>query len=562
MNSHTTTRNGPDMRRSFAGALAALLLGVCSTTSAAPILTDPLVAAMPAYDLPINASIADETISLLKQTFTVGSADSTTPAVTSPATVSTPSVPAVALRLSTDGAEVHSAIAMAVNRSRVIRSNSPLSRISVAQPDVADVNTISADSFLVTAKQAGQTQLIVWDDSNRSTTFDVNVLLDTGAIESQIRTAVPGSSITATAVGNSILLRGQAPNLTAARKAEDIAKAFGTVINHIEVGGGQQVTIKVQFAEVARSVTTQLGVSWGFNDGVSVFGNQTGADALGISGNSLAFPSEVGSIGANFFGLGRVGASAFSYFIRALQDNNLLRTLAEPNLTVMSGEEASFVAGGQLPVPVPDENGITIEYKDFGIQLRCTPVVLGDGRIRLKLSPEASEVDFSVATTIAGGRVPGFRTRRVDTTVELVEGQTLAIAGLLDNKVAAQLREVPGLGKLPVLGQLFRSTRYQRDETELVVLVTPVLSAGMNPNQVPTLPGANWRHPSVIEQATFGDIGGDAVVDAMRPKANANNGPAVSATTEESAPLFIGTYGFAPVTPEPDVAPTLTKVDD
>jgi pilus assembly protein CpaC len=395
--------------------------------------------------------------------------------------------------------------------------------------------------------------LIVWNDAEQSQVIEVTVSMDLKILEDEIRRSVPGSNISASVLGDSIVLRGQAPDVRAAELAVSLAGTMGEVVNLVEVAGGQQLQIEVQFAEVARSVTTQLGVNWGISDGVSVFGTNTAATTpLGLLGGGLEIPSPLDT--TNIFGTGQIGGTTFAYFIDALKANNLLRTLANPNLTVTSGQEARFVAGGELPVPVPSEDGITIEYKDFGIQLTAKPMVLGDGRIRLTLSPEVSEVDFSVSTTIAGGRVPGFRTRRVETTVELAEGQTLALAGLLNDEVVASLQEVPGIGRIPVIGQLFRSTRYQRRETELVVLVTPRFVAPMNPAEVGPLPGDGWRHPSELEQFMLGDVGGDNDVDAQRDWAkepSQRGGPKNGASRAQTGqpPLFIGQHGFAPATP-------------
>jgi pilus assembly protein CpaC len=451
------------------------------------------------------------------------------------------------------GVDTDSTITLGVNRTHLIRTSNPVSRISVAQPDVADVNPISQDELLVTAKSPGSTQLIVWNDAEQSQVVEVRVRLDLDALEDEIRRSVPGSNILASVLGDSIVLRGQAPDVRAAELAVTLAGTMGEVVNLIEVAGGQQLQIEVQFAEVARSVTTQLGVNWGISDGVSVFGTNTAATTpLGLIGGALDIPSPLDT--SNIFGTGQIGGTTFAFFIDALKANNLLRTLANPNLTVTSGQEARFVAGGELPVPVPSQDGITIEYKDFGIQLTAKPTVLGDGRIRLTLSPEVSEVDFSVSTTIAGGRVPGFRTRRVETTIELAEGQTLALAGLLNDEVVASLQEVPGIGRIPVLGQLFRSTRYQRRETELVILVTPRLVAPMNPAEVGPLPGEGWRHPSDLEQFLLGDVGGDNQVDPQRDwtKEPAERGAASGRSPRAEAappPLFMGQHGFTPAAP-------------
>jgi pilus assembly protein CpaC len=243
------------------------------------------------------------------------------------------------------------------------------------------------------------------------------------------------------------------------------------------------------------------------------------------------------------FGSGQMGSYAFRYFIDSLRENNLLRILAEPNLTAISGQEASFLAGGEFPVPVPQSGSggattITIDYKEFGVRLKFVPIVLGDGRIRMKMSPEVSDLDFSSPLTIQGSKIPIVNKRTVTTTVELADGQTFAIAGLLNNQISATRDVTPLLGDLPVLGALFRSTRYAREETELVVLVTPRLVEAMNPSQIPTLPGENWRNPKEADLFMNGDIGGEAKKPAPPP--------AQTPATAPQANAAHGSYGFTP----------------
>jgi len=227
-------------------------------------------------------------------------------------------------------------------------------------------------------------------------------------------------------------------------------------------------------------------------------------------------------------------------FLTAMRQNNLLRVLAEPNLTVLSGKEANFLAGGEFPYPVPQTNGgsgttITIEYKKYGVKLNFTPVALGDGRIRLHVAPEVSDLDYSNAVTLNGFVIPGLTTRTADTTVELSEGQTLSLAGLLNTRVRATNTITPVLGDIPILGALFRSVRYERSETELVVLVTPRLVSGLNPGEVPAATGERWRYPTEGEVFWRADMGGPLADDGRTP-------------TATPPKRFQGAYGFAPAT--------------
>ncbi len=336
------------------------------------------------------------------------------------------------------------------------------------------------------------------------------------------------------------------PNIQAAEQAVQLAGSYaanGKVLNFLEISGGQQVMLEVRFAEVSRAATNALGVNLGLTDGHSFVGSNIGqVSPFGIQ--------PTGEFGINspqpavtLFGRGEMGSTAFAYFIQALRENDLMRVLAEPNLIASSGQEASFLAGGEFPIPVPQSGGagsggstITIEYKQFGVRLKFVPVVLGEGRVRLKVEPEVSDLDYTKSVSIGGLPVPSLRTRRVSTTIELMEGQSFAIAGLMNRSTFSRSEVTPLLGDVPVLGALFRSVRCERSETELVVLVTPRLVQAMNPAQVPQLPGEKWRHPTEAELFWDRDLGGpQTAAPATRP-----------ADDNRPAPRFHGEYGFVP----------------
>jgi pilus assembly protein CpaC len=313
---------------------------------------------------------------------------------------------------------------------------------------------------------------------------------------------------------------------------------------------------------VSRNATNALGVSMAFSDGTG-FGastiGQLNPFSVNEAGGLIRGPV---SSNATIFGRAQIGSTTIDFFVQALRQNNLLRILAEPNLMATSGQEANFLAGGEYPIPVTQGGGtgaggtaITIEYREFGVRLRMIPVVLGDGRIRLKVAPEVSDLDFTTAVRFNGFVVPGLTSRKLDTTIELNEGQTFAIAGLLNNSVTASKDVTPLLGDLPVLGALFRSVRYQRKETELVVLVTPRLVEPMNPDQIPALPGEYWRHPSEVDLYLNQDIGGEAEPNSRTPAATSTTNTAARTGAREpnpaaggQAPLFYGDFGFAPTT--------------
>jgi len=348
------------------------------------------------------------------------------------------------------------------------------------------------------------------------------------------------------------------------------------------VSGGQQVMLQVRFAEVSRSATSALGINGNYASGAFLGGSNIGQvnpsnrmidsglvgatppfNGINVNGATPVNPA------VTLFGAGQIGNFYLEYFINALRQNNLLRMLAEPNLIAISGQEAKFLAGGEFPVPVTQGGGsggvaVTVEYRKFGVQLKFVPVVLGNGRVRLRVAPEVSDLDFTTAVRFNGFVIPGLTTRQVDTTIELADGQTFAIAGLLNNNVTASKDVTPLLGDLPIVGVLFRSVRYQRKETELVVLVTPRLVEGMNPEQVPTLPGEHWRHPTENDLFWNRDLGGELPDSRHAPKAVGTKptaaGGAQSADQDAEIPRFHGSYGFVPVQ-EQGAATATTSTD-
>jgi pilus assembly protein CpaC len=444
---------------------------------------------------------------------------------------------------------------LATGRSAVVNAARPIKRVSIADPDIATVNAVSPTSVLVTPKRSGATQLVLWDEQDRTQMIDVVVQLDMQALQAQLKALFPDSKIEAIGSNGTIVLRGRASNAQTADQAAQLASPYGKVLNLIEIAGGQQVMLQVRFAEISRSATNALGINGAMVAGSAMGGSNIGQlspTALIPGANSLlgAAPAFQGlklnqdqapSPNVTLYGGGQLGSVYLEYFVQALRQNNLLRILAEPNLLAMSGEEADFLAGGSFPIPVAQGGGgsggnsaITVEFRDFGVKLNFVPVVLGDGRIRLKVAPEVSDLDFTTAVRFNGFVIPGLSKRRVSTVIELGEGQTFAIAGLLSHNVTASKDVTPLLGDLPVIGPLFRSVSYARKETELIVLVTPHIVAPMNPGEVPPVPGEQWRHPSEKDLFLKTDLGGP--VDG-RPKP----------TTAPAAPAFYGQHGFVPI---------------
>lgn len=445
------------------------------------------------------------------------------------------------------GLDPERSLTIGVNETRVITTRVPGPVAIVNPPDVVFAKGVGPDRFALTGLKPGRGHLVIDDRQGGSQTVEITVTADLQDLQAQLKKLLPGGKIEVSSANGAIVLKGRVPGAQLADQALQIAAPYaGTtkVINMLEVSGGQQVMLQVRFAEVSKTASTTLGVNFAVGSANHFFANTVGqVEPFGIMPNSVPPALGVPSPGPNitqFFRAG-MGATLFDGFISALRENNLLRVLAEPNLTTVSGQTASFLAGGQFPVPVPQSGAggtgaitITVEYKEYGVRLNFTPVVLGDGRIQLKVAPEVSDLDPTHNVSFGGFTIPALVTRSASTTVELQEGQTLALAGLLNTRVTADSQATPLLGDLPILGALFRSVRFERDETELVVMVTPKLVGGLDPGQVPPLPGERWRYPTEAELFWHRDLGG--------PMPDVGRGP-----SEQAPPQFHGTYGFAPV---------------
>ncbi len=443
-----------------------------------------------------------------------------------------------------------------LNKSVTLETRTPYKRVSVAQPEVADVNLLDHSRLLVTGKKAGGTQIVVWDDGDRAQVIDVSVQVDVQGLQEQIKKLFPGAKIEISSNNSDVVLRGTVPSLEVEDQLVKIATPYGAKVQDFTViSGGQQVMLSVRFAEVSRSATDALGVNLGVTDGRSFLGNNVGgvnpfgtADN-GSGGQKLTSPSPSSAV--TLFGQGMIGQTTFQTFVEALRQNSLLRVLAEPNLITVSGQEASFLAGGSIPIPVSQGGSgagaaISVDYREYGVKLKFVPIVLGNGKIRLKVSPEISDLDYANSVTAGGFKIPGITQRKVTTTIELADGQSFAIAGLLNTSVAANKDVTPLLGDLPIIGAVFRTVRYSRKETEMVVLVTPHLVEPMNPADVQRLPGEEWRSPTENELFWEQDLGG--------PRGERHAPPVATGRKPHEAPKFHGEFGFVPASgPKDDV---------
>ncbi|MCK4342254.1 MAG: type II and III secretion system protein family protein [Phycisphaerae bacterium] len=415
-------------------------------------------------------------------------------------------------------------ISVPLNQGVLVDFNVPIHEVRVANSAIADVAATSPRQILVDGKSYGTTQLIVVVEGGQQRMFTIAVDLDLARLQAGIEQAVPRARVKASGMLDTVVLTGTVPDIESAEHITQIAGIYSKqVLNQMRVAGVQQVLLRCTVAEINRTATRQLGFNgWMAGDNFpDVFAVQ---QLNGINPVNIGAAKETGISGVIPFatdaseGLPLRSAPTLSFgfprmqmqvFIQALRENGLLKVLAEPNLVTISGEEASFLAGGEFPVPVPQRDSVTIQFREFGVRLKFTPTVLAQDVIRLRVAPEVSEPDYTNSVSISGWVIPGLATRRVETVVELGPGQTFAIGGLLSERTRAISSKIPALGDLPVLGALFSSVDYQSDESELVVLVTPELIAPLNPDQLAYIPGADHIAPNDWELFALGKIEGE-----------------------------------------------------
>jgi len=417
-------------------------------------------------------------------------------------------------------------ITLISGQSTVIRAPWPTVRVAVTDPKVADIQVLTPEQILVQGLSVGATDLILWSEGEQETwQRRVLVTLDVESIRETLERLFPTAELEVSDSGEVLIIQGL---LHSADQAEQLHRYLEKTqllyVDMTSVAGIQQVQLQVRVAEVSRSASRALGINAFQTDGRYFFGQRLGAPEINIGaaggqviGNNLDFVTPSDGIGAGslvtlFAGFPN---SNLEIFVQALAENNYLRLLANPTLVALSGEQADFLAGGEFPIPVPQTSGggggtITIQYKQFGVHLLFEPVVLGDGGIRLHAIQEVSELSDIGGLVLEGYTVPGLITRRAEATLELKSGQSFAMAGLIQNKSAAINSRIPGLGDLPVLGPLFRSVKYQNNETELVILVTASLIEPMNLATTPPLPGVTHSKPSDWELYLEGRLEGAA----------------------------------------------------
>lgn len=381
-------------------------------------------------------------------------------------------------------------ISLTASRSRVLTVPFDVTRIAITNPEVADATVVTPREVLIDGKATGTTSLIVWGDSNR-VQYDIAIDPGVATLEQHFRMLFPGENIAVSVSSDAVILAGEVSANDIVLRAGEIATGAypkSQLINMLTLPGGtpsQQVMLQVRFAEVNRRAMTELGASFFSNRRIS---SRTTTQQFAAPAFDDAVPG--GLVFSDFLNLFLFDRSeGLGVVIKALQSQGNFQSLAEPNLIAYNGQEASFLAGGEFPIPIVQglSNAVTIQFKEFGIRLTFKPTIAGD-TIRLKVRPEVSSLDFSNGLTLQGFRIPALTTRYVETDVELRDGQTFAVAGLLNNLTQADTAAIPLLSKIPIVGKFFTSKADRGEQTELLVLITPRLVRALDPDEVPALP--------------------------------------------------------------------------
>lgn len=499
-----------------------------ATTQAAPVQTTPVqgTPGMPMTRPPLDTSV-----------------DPARPATGTQTTAAPPTPPASSLSggavfTGTSGRDLN----IEINRGALIRLRAAADTVFVANPDIADIQVKSARMIYLYGKKAGETVLYAVDgEDNVLLNTRVTVTHNLSALRSALRTAAPNAAVDASSVGDTLVISGDIGSAVQAENVRRLAARFspgdGAVVNQMRVTTPNQINLRVRVAEVSREDLKQFGINWdaALNVGGFAFGLFTGNPVVTgtfIPGSQHLISRRATGLN-NLYGGYQGGKFDLNGLIDALATENLITVLAEPNLTAMSGETANFLAGGEFPIPVAQRategSPIVVEFKKFGVGLAFTPTVLDDGRINLKVRPEVSQLSTIGQVEVSGFLIPALTTRRAETTVELASGQSFAIAGLLQNNTTQDANKVPFLGDVPILGALFKSDRYRRNESELVIVVTPYLVRPVSSNAI-AAPTDGFVPPTDGQRILFSSQHRQSTAEGARvtrgPDGNALIGPA------------------------------------
>jgi pilus assembly protein CpaC len=407
-------------------------------------------------------------------------------------------------------------ISVARGSSAVVTHPTTLERVLITDPEIADAVPVSGTEVVLNGNQAGSTTLLLWGLDGSRATYNVRVVVNSTYLEEELNRLLPGSGIRAAAAGNAIVLTGEGIDPRVAERAMVLAESLSNgvpIVDHISVPERAQVLLRVRLAEVNRSAVQNIGSRFIWMDPTNLRGDVEGSIGPGgFQGDFLGQgPNVTFSDAVNFYFFHQ--PSNVAAFIRALREEGAFQSLAEPNLLAFPGEEASFLAGGEFPFPmVQGQSGaVTVDFREFGVRLNFEPHITNSGAIRLRVAPEVSQLDFGAGLTLQGFSIPTILSRRVETVVELQEGQTFAIAGLMDSQLTRSASKIPFLGEIPIIGSLFQSREVRDAQTELLVLVTPQLVYPQD--QAPRLPTGEieeWEWDRYMRQFIPRDPAGTA----------------------------------------------------
>ncbi|MGD8860481.1 MAG: type II and III secretion system protein family protein [Myxococcales bacterium] len=462
---------------------------------------------------------------------------------------------------------------MEVGETQLMHLSTKVVRVSVADPEVADVQVVTPQQVLITAKSVGYTHLILWGANEEPLVVAVAVNRNLDQLRAQFTELFPGQDIKVSAVDDLIVLSGTVSDLRLPARAAEVASLHTErLANLIKVTGDQQVQLDVRFAEVSRTGLRRAGVNFlwrdtqrGYVGGYSSAGTAPGQYLTqrqfvpGTGGGTAPplVPAPVASDGFNFFFSTGLSDFPFSAILSIMREEGLAKVLAEPSLVALSGQDAEFHAGGEVPILLAQQLGqVSVRYKKFGVRLNFTPTVLSDRTMSLAMRVEVSEPDPAAGVVLGGFQVPGFKTRTSETTIRLRDGQSFAIAGLLSDQVRSLISKVPGLGDLPLLGALFRSSSYQRDETELLMVVTARLVRPLQPDDTPLMPGeGEYNDPNDFELFILGYVDTDDVEDYEKRRRERQQASAPRAQVKPSPRPARGSTPPEQAAPKRDTAP-------
>ena len=454
------------------------------------------------------------------------------------------------LEAASSAEETVRSLALEKGKSVIVRTGYGVTRVAVGDPKVADVVVLQTSEIQIVAKEVGTTNVVIWGGGQIMAAIDLHVGRAYSAIEGEIQRMIGVGDVHVESAGEAIVLTGSVPDAESVEHVLSIAKAHFPdkaegIVNLLTVGGNQQVMIEVTISEINR--TKNRGMQTNFaatiTRGNQIFHFHNMIDGLAIPSpnNTLSALPDPGVFSpvVNFLGSAfPIGTGVYELFVNALDEDGVGKILAEPTLVARTGETAKFLSGGEVPIPIAQQFGeITVTYKEFGVGVSFTPTVLSDDRIHLDVTTEVSQVDFGLGTAVSGTTAPGFRTRRATTGVEVGEGQTFAIAGLLRDELTSRVAAYPFLGKIPILGVLFRSSTLEKTSTELVLLVRPRLVKPLDAQALPPVPTDYYDEPNWFEFYLLGRIEGfENRVAAAEPQAG-----------------FVGDAGYRlPASPEED----------